>query len=200
MNITKEQRAELREMIAAAAFDPDQEGLRGMIALLIADADEMEAASEKLAKVIDCGAPPTATCALPPRSRCYAHTVGALLAERRQLRLELAGQQAEARALRMAPTFAAGRVMMPARPFKAPEFPDWDAEIERGRIRDALATEMPRMWANIAVALPPDGPAPIGFTIEETIALRERCIAAGGRLVLIVDGEEIGELVVKVPG
>lgn len=81
----------------------------------------------------------------------------------------------------------------------APEFPHWDAEIVRHQIRDALATEMPRRWANIAVGLPESaGPTPpIGFTIEETIALRERARAAGGRLVLIINGEQVGELVLE---
>jgi len=56
------------------------------------------------------------------------------------------------------------------------------AELQLGTLRRKMMTETG---------------APVGFSIEESLILRERARAAGGRLVLMISGEQVGELVLE---
>lgn len=72
-----------------------QHPVRDVVALLDS-LDEMDAAGEKLARVIDCGAPRSGPCALGANERCDAHTIALLLKERDERKR--AAEDAHARA------------------------------------------------------------------------------------------------------
>ena len=69
-----------------------------------------------------------------------ARRLAAALTSDRALRLELAAQQSESRALRAQQHVAAGRVRVP---LDIPAFPEWDAEIARGNYAASLVDALP---------------------------------------------------------